>query len=59
VGVGSTEQAVRNRVPSARCATEFGIRACQVGQSLAGRRVTAFLIRAGHVTRVTIGFVID
>ncbi len=59
VGVGSTEASVRNRVPGARCATEFGVRNCQVGQSLPGHRVTAFLIRAGHVTRATIGFVID
>jgi hypothetical protein len=59
VGVGSSEQAVRTRVAGARCATEFGIRTCQVGRSLPGHRVTAFLIRAGHVTRVTIGFVID
>jgi hypothetical protein len=59
VGVGSTEAEVRSRVPGVRCATQFGIRTCQVGQSLAGRRVTAFLMRTGHVVRVTIGFVID
>jgi hypothetical protein len=59
VGVGSTEAAVRAGVAGARCKTEFGTRHCQVGQSLPGRRVTDFFLRAGRVSRVTVGFVID
>jgi hypothetical protein len=59
VGVGSTEAAVRASVAGARCTTELGTRHCQVGQSLPGRRVTDFFFRAGRVTRVTVGFVVD
>jgi hypothetical protein len=59
VGVGSTEATVRAGVPGVRCKTEFGTRHCQLGESLAGRRVTDFFLRTGRVTRVTVGFVID
>jgi hypothetical protein len=58
VGVGSTRQAVRNRVPGVSCENVGGGRAiCQRGQSLPGRRITAFFLRNGVVRRVTVGFV--
>lgn len=59
VGVGSTERAVRRGVPGVRCETVAGTRSCHVGTLRAGRRVTDFLLRAGRVVRVTLGFVID
>ena len=60
VGVGSTEQAVQQRVPGITCETfPGGIRSCHTGDFSAGTRVTDFLIRNGEVSRVTVGFVID
>jgi hypothetical protein len=59
IGVGSSESAVKQRVAGVHCTTEAGFRHCQVGQSIAGHRVTDFAIRQGRVTRVTVGFVID
>lgn len=60
VGVGSTEAEIAAKVPHVRCKVEFGYHHCQIGQSLAGRRVTDFAIsRRGRVTHVTIGIVID
>jgi hypothetical protein len=59
VGVGSTERAVRRKVPGVKCETTAGSRSCHTGQFLAGRRVTDFAIRAKKVTRVTVGFVLD
>jgi hypothetical protein len=59
VGVGSSEQAVRNRVPGVRCETIAGTRTCHTNEFEAGRRVTDFQIRNGRVTRVTVAFVID
>jgi len=59
VGVGSTEAIVRARVAGVRCVTESGFRHCHLGQFLAGRRITDFVIRSGRVTRVTVGVVID
>lgn len=60
IGVGSSEAAVRAKVPRVRCKTEFGYHHCYVGTWLPGRRVTDFAIsRTGRVKRVTIGFVID
>ena len=59
VGPGSTEAAVRAGVPGVRCKTEFGTRHCWVGSFRPGRRVTDFFIRRGHVSSVTIGFVLD
>ncbi len=59
IGVGSAEAVVKQRVAGVHCSTEAGFRHCQVGSSTAGHRVTDFTIRAGRVTRVTVGFVID
>ena len=59
VGVGSSEQAVRNRVGGVRCETIAGTRSCHTNEFEAGRRVTDFVIRNGRVTRVTVAFVID
>ena len=59
VGVGSTEAAVRARVPGVRCETIAGARSCHTGRFVAGRRVTDFLLRNGRVRRVTVGFVLD
>ena len=58
VGVGSTETAVKNKVPGITC--EPGtIRVCHTNSLSAGQRVTAFIIKNGKVTRVDVGFVID
>lgn len=60
IGVGSTETALRAKVRVTSCETFAGIRSCQVGKSLGGHRVTAFIFnRHGRVKRVTVGFVID
>ena len=59
VGVGSTEAQVRARVPGLRCRSETGLRHCFLGRFLAGRRVTDFRIKHGHVTSVDVGFVVD
>jgi hypothetical protein len=59
VGVGSTERTVRRRVPGVKCETTAGSRSCHTGKFLAGHRVTDFAIRHKHVTRVTVGDVLD
>jgi hypothetical protein len=59
VGVGSTERAVRRRVPGVRCENFASVRSCHTGVFEAGRRITDFLIRRDRVTRVTVGIVID
>ena len=62
VGVGSTEQQVKNGIHGVKCDSgnhSGGTRSCHVGSFKPGHRVTDFLIRNGHVTRVTVGFVID
>jgi hypothetical protein len=59
VGVGSTEGQVRAKVAGVRCRTESGFRHCFVGRFLAGRRVTDFRIKRGHVTSVQVAFVLD
>jgi hypothetical protein len=59
VGVGSTEQAVKQKVPGVTCETIVGTRSCHTNEFVAGRRVTDFLIRKGRVRRVNVGFVID
>ena len=55
VGVGSTKAQVKNGVPGVKC----GASSCHVGQFKPGHRVTDFLLHNGHVSRVTVGFVID
>ena len=59
VGVGSTENQVKNRIQGVQCRTESGTRHCFKGQFAAGERVTDFRIRQGRVSRVTVAFVID
>jgi hypothetical protein len=59
IGVGSTEAALRAEHPGARCETFAGARSCHIGRFLPGRTVTDFLLRGGHVVRVTVGIVID
>jgi hypothetical protein len=59
VGVGSTEAAVKRGVKGVNCHTTAGTRSCDVGKFLPGHRVTDFLLKAGKVVRVTVGFVID
>ena len=59
VGVGSTEAAVRARVAGVRCETIAGSRSCHTGRFRAGERVTDFILSAGRVTRVSVGFVLD
>jgi hypothetical protein len=60
VGVGSTENDVVSKVTHARCDTIAGVRTCHVGSFKPGSRVTVFLMsRRGHVSTVTVGFVVD
>jgi hypothetical protein len=59
VGVRSTEAAVQQRVPGVDCETFGTTRICQRGEGLPGQRVTAFFLRNGRVTRVTVAIVID
>ena len=59
VGVGSSERAVRRRVPGVRCETFGTTRTCHTNELAAGQRVTDFLMRGGKVRRVTVGIVID
>jgi outer membrane protein assembly factor BamE (lipoprotein component of BamABCDE complex) len=57
VGVGSSRADVQANVPHVHCSGAV----CQVGQSLPGRRVTAFFLNHARtkVVRVLVGFVID
>ena len=59
VGVGSSERAVRNRVPGVTCDSVSGVRSCHTNEFLPGQRVTDFRIRNGRVNRVAVSFVID
>jgi hypothetical protein len=59
VGVGSSERAVRRKVPGVKCETTSGFRSCHTGNFLAGQRITDFAIRHKRVTRVTVGIVLD
>jgi hypothetical protein len=59
VGVGSSEHAVRTKVPRVRCETVAGIRSCHTHPFTAGQRVTDFQIRHGKVVRVSVGLVVD
>ena len=61
VGVGSTETYLRSALRGETCRTQFGIRDCILGQELAGRIVTRFVISrtTNRVTSITIGRVID
>lgn len=59
VGVRSTQAAVEERVPGVQCETSGGPTICQRGEGDPGQRISAFFIRNGRVTRVTVGIVID
>jgi hypothetical protein len=59
VGVGSSEAAVKSRVPGVKCETFETIRSCHTSDLLPGRRVTDFRIANGKVDRVSVGIVID
>jgi len=59
VGVGSSEQAVRNRVPGVTCETFEGTRICSRGAEQPGERGTFFFIEDGRVARVDVAIVID
>jgi hypothetical protein len=59
VGVGSSERAVRNRVPGVTCDSVSGFRSCHTNEFLPGQRITDFRIRNGRVDRVAVSFVID
>jgi hypothetical protein len=59
VGVGSTEEKVRNRVPGVTCETFEGTRICSRGAEQPGERGTFFFIRQGRVTRVDVALLID
>ncbi len=59
VGVGTPKAQVMARVHNVSCVNESGFRHCFVGKFLPGRTVTDFRLRNGHVSSVSIGFVID
>lgn len=59
VGVGSSEAAVRARVPGVTCETFAGFRSCHTGDLAPGETITDFALRNGKVRRVTVGIVID
>ena len=59
IGVGSTEQAVKDKVPGVACATFEGTRLCQRGAQQPGERGTIFFIENGKVTRVDVAVLID
>ena len=53
--VGSTKAELRARVYGLKCEPGH----CFLGSFRAGKRVTDFFLRAGRVTRIVVGFVID
>lgn len=59
IGVGSTERAVRRRVPGVSCDTFEGTRLCQRGAEEPGQRGTIFFLERGRVTRVDVALLID
>jgi len=59
IGVGSTEQAVKAKVPRVRCATFEGTRLCRRGAREPGQRGTFFFIENGRVARVDVAVLID
>ena len=59
VGVGSSEAAVKNRVPGVTCETTSGIRFCSRGAEQPGERGTFFFLEDGKVTRIDVALVID
>ena len=59
VGVGSSEQAVENRVPGVTCETFEGTRICSRGAEQPGERGTFFFLRQGRVVRAEVAILID
>jgi hypothetical protein len=59
VGVGSTERAVRNRVPEITCETFEGTRICSRGAEQPGERGTFFFLEQGRVVRAEVAILID
>lgn len=49
---------VRQFVPGVKCLAEFGDTHCYVGRWVPGAKVTDFTIKAGSVSRISIGYVI-
>jgi hypothetical protein len=59
VGVGSSERAVRRKVPGVKCESFGGTRICSRGAKQAGQRGSFFFIEQGRVTRVDVAVLID
>ena len=59
VGVGSSEAAVKAKVPGVKCESLGSARSCHTNDFLPGKRITDFRIKSGKVTSVSVGFVID
>jgi hypothetical protein len=59
IGVGSTEAAVKAKVPGVSCATFEGTRLCRRGADEPGERGTIFFLENGRVTRVDVAVLID
>jgi hypothetical protein len=59
VGVGSSEQAVRDKVPGVTCETFEGTRICSRGAEQPGERGTFFFLRQNKVTRIDVAILID
>ncbi len=59
VGVGSSERAVKNRVPGVSCETFEQTRICSRGAEQPGERGTFFFIRHGRVVRAEVAILID
>ena len=59
VGVGSTWEQVRAKVPHIRCEGAPAIGNCHVGSFTPGKVVTDFFFRRGVVSKVVVGYVLD
>lgn len=59
VGVGSSERAVKDKVPGVTCETFEGTRICSRGAEQPGERGTFFFLRGGRVTRAEVAILID
>jgi hypothetical protein len=59
VGVGSSEQAVENKVPGVTCETFEGTRICSRGAEQPGEKGTFFFLRGGKVVRAEVAILID
>lgn len=59
VGVGSSERAVKDKVPGVTCETFEGTRICSRGAEQPGERGTFFFLRGGRVARAEVAILID